>query len=80
MKTKNWRYVDVWNMIAPNEFTNSAVHVTPNASRAVAAKVGKRFCGMADGKKRMSGWRTCVGRFRLALPRFQSLGMWTCYN
>ncbi|MEK7439268.1 MAG: hypothetical protein AABZ78_00595 [Chloroflexota bacterium] len=50
MKTKNWRYVDVWNMIAPNEFTNSAVHVTPNASRAVAAKVGEEILRMAEGK------------------------------
>ena len=50
MKTKNWRYVDVWNMIAPNEFTNSAVHVTPNASRAVAAKVGEEILRIADGE------------------------------
>ncbi len=50
MKTKNWRYVDVWNMIAPNEFTNSAVHVTPNASRAVAAKVGEEILRIADGR------------------------------
>ncbi len=37
-------------MIAPNEFTNSAVHVTPNASRAVAAKVGEEILRMAEGK------------------------------
>jgi len=50
MKTKNWRYVDVWNSIAPNEFTNSAVHVTPKASGVVAAKVGEEILRMADGK------------------------------
>ncbi|MBI4630468.1 MAG: hypothetical protein HY740_01915, partial [Chloroflexi bacterium] len=50
MKTKNWRYVDVWNMIAPKEFTNSAVHVTPKASGVVAAKVGEEILRMADGR------------------------------
>ncbi|MBI5080359.1 MAG: hypothetical protein HZB17_03505 [Chloroflexi bacterium] len=50
MKTKNWRYVDVWNMIAPKEFTNSAVHVTPKASGVVAAKVGEEILRMAEGR------------------------------
>ena len=50
MKSKNWRYMDLWNMIAASEFTNSAVHVTPHASREVAAKIGEEILRMADGK------------------------------
>jgi len=48
MKTKNWRYMDLWNMIAASEFTNSAVHVTPKASGEVAAKVGEEILRIAD--------------------------------
>ncbi len=50
MKSKNWRYMDLWNMIAAGEFTNSAVHVTPKASREVATKVGEEILRTADGR------------------------------
>jgi len=50
MKSRNWQYMDLWNMIAGSEFTNSAVHVTPKASREVAAKIGEEILRMADGR------------------------------
>jgi hypothetical protein len=28
----NWNYLDLWNIIPQNEFTNSAVHLTPQGS------------------------------------------------
>jgi hypothetical protein len=37
MAAQNWHSVDLWNLIAPSEFTNSAVHMTP-AGEAQLAK------------------------------------------
>jgi len=29
----DWTYVDLWNVVPQEEFTNSAVHLTPVGSR-----------------------------------------------
>jgi hypothetical protein len=49
MKIENWRYMDLWDVIAPSEFTNSAVHVTPKASQVIAEKVGETILDVANG-------------------------------
>jgi uncharacterized protein YehS (DUF1456 family) len=33
---QNIRYVDLWNLVPQNEFTNSAVHLTPKGSKQLA--------------------------------------------
>lgn len=32
----NWNYVDLWNVIPANEFTNSAIHLTPEGEALLA--------------------------------------------
>lgn len=32
----NWRYVDLWNIVPANEFTNSAIHLTPAGEKMLA--------------------------------------------
>ena len=34
-----WRYLDVWDSIAPDEFTNTPVHLTPKGSAQLAEQV-----------------------------------------
>jgi hypothetical protein len=36
---QGWRYVDLWNLVPPAEFTNSAVHLTPAGSKLLAARL-----------------------------------------
>ena len=38
---QGWRYVDLWNLVPPTEFTNSAVHLTPAGSKMLAQKVAE---------------------------------------
>lgn len=33
---QGWRYLDLWNLVPPAEFTNSAVHLTPAGSQLLA--------------------------------------------
>ena len=35
-ETNGWQYVDLWNAIPANEFTNSAIHMTPNSEAMLA--------------------------------------------
>jgi beta-galactosidase GanA len=35
-ETAGWRYVDAWDAVPQEEFTNSAVHLTPAGSRMLA--------------------------------------------
>src|SRR5262249_25472350 len=39
-KANGWLYLDEWNLIAAEEFTDSAVHLTPKASKQFAEVVG----------------------------------------
>jgi hypothetical protein len=36
---QGWRYVDLWNIIPPGEFTNSAVHLSPTGSKMLAQRL-----------------------------------------
>jgi hypothetical protein len=31
-----WTYVDLWNIVPANEFTNSAIHLTPTGENMLA--------------------------------------------
>jgi hypothetical protein len=37
---KGWSYLDVWNLAAENQFTNSAIHLTPAAETLLAQRLG----------------------------------------
>jgi hypothetical protein len=39
-RANGWNYTDLWNIISPDQFTDSAVHVTPFGSRQLAERVG----------------------------------------
>ena len=38
-KKNNWAYVDLWDAISANEFTNSAIHLTPQGESQLAEKL-----------------------------------------
>lgn len=44
-----WRYLDLWDSIAPQEFTNTPVHLTPKGSSQLAERVGAAILGVANG-------------------------------
>ncbi|HEX7433303.1 MAG TPA: hypothetical protein VF326_06575 [Anaerolineaceae bacterium] len=46
-----WHYLDLWNLIQPSEFTNSAIHLTPYGASILAGKVGKSIIGLAGSKQ-----------------------------
>jgi hypothetical protein len=33
---RGWRYLDLWDIADQDEFTNSAIHLTPDATRRLA--------------------------------------------
>ena len=35
----HWTYLDVWNLVPPDEFTNSAIHLTPKGEAMLTARV-----------------------------------------
>jgi hypothetical protein len=37
---KGWSYLDVWNLAAENQFTNSAIHLIPAAEAQLAQRLG----------------------------------------
>lgn len=40
----NWRYLDLWNLVPPDQFTNSAIHLTPSAETTLAQAIGGELC------------------------------------
>jgi hypothetical protein len=46
---QGWPLVDLWNILPPDVFTDSAVHVTPEGSRQIAAQVGTAIVKLANG-------------------------------
>jgi hypothetical protein len=38
-KKNNWAYVDLWDAVPANEFTNSAIHLTPLGEAQLAEKI-----------------------------------------
>jgi hypothetical protein len=37
----NWHYIDLWDLVPANEFTNSAIHLTPTGERLLANKIAE---------------------------------------
>jgi len=40
-KNSSWSYLDTWNLVPEDEFTNSAIHLTPTGSWALAEEIAK---------------------------------------
>lgn len=36
---RNWQYLDLWDLVSPEEFTNSAIHLTPFGEKILADKI-----------------------------------------
>ena len=44
--TKGWRYFDVWDLVPANEYTNSAIHLTPSGETLLAEQVRMAIMGV----------------------------------
>ena len=44
----NWHYLDLWDSIAPDEFTDTPVHLTPNGMARFAQAVGEEVLRLGD--------------------------------
>ena len=44
----NWHYLDLWDSIAPDEFTDTPVHLTPNGTTQYAKAVGEELLRLSD--------------------------------
>ncbi len=42
---RGWRLIDLWDQIAPDEFTDSPVHLTPDGSRQLADRIALSIVG-----------------------------------
>jgi len=40
-KEKQWNYLDLWNLVPVDEFTNSAIHLTPEGEALLANRIGQ---------------------------------------
>lgn len=40
---QGWNYLDLWNLVPANQFTNSAIHMTPDGEMMLAKAVEKTF-------------------------------------
>ncbi len=45
-----WNFVDMWDMIAPEEFTDTPVHLTPEGTGLMAAQVARKIQQIANGE------------------------------
>ncbi|MGW8249748.1 MAG: hypothetical protein ACWGO1_03830 [Anaerolineales bacterium] len=45
---KGWDYLDLWDYIAPKEFTNTAIHLTPKGTNQLAGRIGEAILGLAE--------------------------------
>jgi hypothetical protein len=41
----NWKYLDLWDLVPENEFTNSAIHLTPSGEKLLADKIAAAVQG-----------------------------------
>lgn len=37
----NWNYLDLWDLVPANEFTNSAIHMTPSGENLLSTKIAE---------------------------------------
>jgi hypothetical protein len=40
-QAQNWQCLDEWDLVASNEFTNSAIHMSPLGTHLLADELGK---------------------------------------
>ena len=50
-KDNDWNFVDLWNAISADQFTDSAVHLTPAGSHQFADIVGSAMMKLIDGSQ-----------------------------
>jgi hypothetical protein len=36
---RHWRYLDLWDLVSPDQFTNSAIHLTPAAESLLTNRI-----------------------------------------
>jgi lysophospholipase L1-like esterase len=39
----NWDYLDLWDVVPANEFTNSAIHLTPYGESLLANEIAEKI-------------------------------------
>jgi len=42
-----WRYLDLWDLVPPTEFTNTAVHMTPKGTQILADRISQAILNLA---------------------------------
>jgi hypothetical protein len=47
-KEHGWHYLDLWNLLPAQEFTNSAIHVTPLGEASIAQKIDEAILKIAQ--------------------------------
>jgi hypothetical protein len=45
---KSWQCLDEWNLVPPEEFTNSAIHMTPSGTRLLATELEKKIISLSN--------------------------------
>lgn len=48
---QGWRYLDLWNAVDPAEFTNTAVHLSPEGQRQMAGRVSTAILEIGNSAK-----------------------------
>lgn len=51
---RGWTLIDLWDTIAPNEFTDNPVHLTPDGARQTADLIAPALAGMLGGEDALS--------------------------
>jgi hypothetical protein len=49
-RARDWIYLDAWDSVPPGEFTNSAVHMTPEGTAAFAEIIGEAILEAAQAR------------------------------
>jgi hypothetical protein len=47
--SNSWPYLDLWDVIEPNEFTNTAIHITPYGTTQLSAYIEQAIIDLANG-------------------------------
>jgi hypothetical protein len=43
---QGWNYLDLWDLVSPGQFTNSAIHLTPAGETLLTSRVEQSFSGV----------------------------------
>jgi lysophospholipase L1-like esterase len=46
--THNWSYLDLWNAVPAEEFTDTPVHLTPDGTKLLAEMVAAKILKIKD--------------------------------